>query len=271
MFEEVKKIPVFLARDFRMLFTYKLAFSMSFLSIVFNLFYLVLFGSMFGTSMLSQLLPYGGDFISYILVGSIGWGFLWSIMSTTTQSLRNEMMIGTLESILLTSTKIETLMFAYTLFGSFFGLLSILLLVLVGLIFFGISVFATANVYTLIIFILSVVMMMGFGMTFGGLTIWLKHIGHTVFLLQNITMFFCGVYFPITVLPSALQPIARYIPFYYSIEGLRRSLLPSTSLSEMLFYILVLLFLSMFFMALGIYVLHKGLIKAKKDGSLMFY
>lgn len=273
MFSELRKIPVFLIRDFRILFTYKLAFSMSFLSILFNLFYLVFFGSMFGSTnvFLLEQLGYGGDFISYILIGSIGWGFLWSIMSTTSASLTSEMMIGTLESILLTSTRMFTMMLSYSLFGSFFGLISIGMLILVGYFLFGITVFATASVYTLIIFILSATMMMGLGLIFGGLTIWLKDIGDTIPLLQNIVMFFCGVYFPITVLPGFLQPVAKFMPFYYSIEGLRKSLIPSISTSEIMFYVEVLLFLSVLFIIVGIFVLNRGLVKAKKDGSLSYY
>lgn len=272
MFDEIKKIGVFLIRDFRMFFTYKLAFTVTVLSLVFNFFYLVLFGSMFGSANLSSLpSAYGGNFISYILVGSIGWGFLWSVIGATGTSLRNEMMMGTLESVLLTPTKIYTIMFSYALFGCFFGLLSIIVLMLIGVFCFGLSAFATANIFTLLIFIFSLAMMMGLGMIFSGLTIWLKSLGEMIPLLQNIVTFFCGVYFPISILPTFFQPVANFMPFYYSIEGLRKSLIPSTPLSEMLFYVGVLLSLSIFFIAVGLIVLKKGLIKAKKDGSLAFY
>ena len=271
MFNELRKIGVFVKRDFRMLFTYKLAFLMSFLSIIFNLLYMVLFGSMFGSSSLPALSQYGGDFISYIIIGSMGWGFLWSILNTTAFSLRTEMMMGTLESILLTPTKMYTMMIAYTLFGCFFGLVSLVIVLLIGLFAFGVDAFATANVFTLIIFILSLLMMMGFGMIFSGLTIWVKNIGETIPLFQGIALFFCGVYFPISVLPSYLQPVSRFISFYYSIEGLRQSLMVSNLTSELLGYMLILLILAVGFIAIGLFVLHKGLIKAKKDGSLAFY
>jgi len=271
MLNEVKKIPAFMMRDLRMLSTYKLAFSMSYLNIIFNLFYFVLFGSVFSASGSSVLTPYGGDYISYLLVGSVGWGFLWSIMGTTSGSLRSEMMMGTVESILLTKTRMVTMMFSYALYGSFFGLLSIILLVGIGFIFFNVSVFATANIFTLIIFIFSTAMMFGFGLIFAGLTIWLKNIGAVSSVIQSISMFFCGVYFPLTVLPEFLRPIAMYIPFYYPIEGLRRSLITTTPSTELITYSCIVLGLAVFFILLGIYILHKGLIKAKKDGSLMFY
>jgi len=270
MIDEIRKIGVFIKRDFRILFTYRLAFSTTFLGIIFNLFYLVLFGSMFGSRELSVLAPYGGDFISYILVGSVGWGFLWSIMNTTSASLRSEMMMGTLESILLTTTKVSTMVLGYTIFGCLFGSLSIGILISVGFFCFGIS-FGYATIYTFIIMFLSALLMMGFGMIFAGLTIWVKNIGGAAPLIQNVAMFFCSVYFPITVLPVYLQPVAKYVPFYYSIEGLRKSLIPTTPELEIINYIIILLVLSVAFIFMGLYTLHKGLMKAKKDGSLVFY
>jgi len=271
MFKEVSKISMFVVRNLRMLFTYKLAFSVSFLSIVFNFLYLVLFGIMFGRSEVSGISQYGGDFISYILVGSIGWGYLWSIMSSTSSGLQIEMMMGTLETILLTRTKLHTMMIAYALYGVLFGIISILLLFVIGLLMFGFSVFATASIYTILIFILSGAMMMGVGMIFGGLTIWLKNIGQTIPLIQNISTFFCGVYFPITVLPTYLQPIYKFIPFYYPIEGLRLSLLSSPPTEKLIEIIIIVFIMTIVFGIIGLFTLKKGLEKAKKDGSLAFY
>jgi ABC-2 type transport system permease protein len=271
MLKELKKIPVFIKRDFQLLLSYKLAFFTSMLSSIFTIFYFVLFGSMFGNTTIALTVEEGGSFISYILVGSIGWGFMWTIMSITSSSLSTEMMLGTLESILVTPTKLITLMLSYTIFGGFFGLATIAVLMSIGYLVFGITVFASANIFTLIIFILSTMMMLGFGLIFGGLTIWLKNIGETVPLLQNIAMFFCGVYFPISVLPAFLQPVSKAVPFYYSIQGLRLSLIASTPTDELIHYTILLLEFSISFILFGIFVLRLGLAKAKKDGSLSFY
>jgi len=271
MIDEIKKIFVFVIRDFRILLSYKLAFFLQFINTIFNLFYLVLFGSMFANTSPSVLEPYNLTFIEYILIGSIGWGFLWSIMSSTSSSLSSEMMLGTLESILITRTKILTMMISYTIFGCIFGMISISILIAVGYFIFDVMVLGSATVYTLIIFILSAFMMMAFGLIFGGLTIWLKNIGQTIPLLQNIFMFFSAVYFPITVLPVFLRPVAKFIPFYYIIEGLRKSLDSSTPQSEIIYFILVITAITICLMVVGNYILKKCLIKAKKDGSLMFY
>lgn len=108
------------------------------------------------------------------------------------------------------------------MFLHIFGLLSVSILLLVGYFLSGVSISASATIYTLIIFLLPTTMMVGFGMIFGGLTIWLKNIGETVPLLQSVFMFFCGVCFPIAILPTFLQPIAKYLPFYYPHRGFKK-------------------------------------------------
>jgi len=271
MLNEIRKIPAFIKRDFKILLSYKLAFLTSLLSIVFTLFYFVLFGSMFGAAQLSILSKYGGNFIYYILVGSVGWSFMWSVMASASSSISTEMMMGTLESILVTSTRMTTIVISYAIFGGIFGLVSIVILLLIGYVIFGISAFSTATIYTWIIFILTTLMMVGFGMMFGGLTIWLKNIGDSIPFLQDITMFFCGVYFPPEVLPHPLEYVSYLIPFYYSMEGLRKSLIPSTEFAEIIFYIIILLVLSISSLYVGVVTLNKGLEKAKKEGTLAFY
>lgn len=269
MFNELKKIGTFVKRDFRMLFTYKFAFFTTVLSTAFLLFYVVLIASMFGVRDVPAIAPYGGDFIAYAFIGGIGWMFLWSIMNATALSLRKEMFMGTLESILLTPTRVHTMMVSYTIFGTIFGLISISILSLIGFFFLGVSF--PGNVYTLIIMLFSVLLMMGFGMIFGGLTIWIKNIGQAVPLVQNIALFFCGVFFPITVLPGFLQVVAKGVPFYYSIEGLRMSLIPTTPTSELIMHMVILLMFAISFILVGLYTLRKGLAKARKDGTLSFY
>lgn len=95
MIREIKKIGIIIKRDFKILMTYRLAFSAMFLNMIFNLFYFILFGSMFKETTPDALIPYKQDFVTYLLIGSIGWSFLWTVMSSSSIALRNEMMIGT--------------------------------------------------------------------------------------------------------------------------------------------------------------------------------
>lgn len=271
MITELKKIWPLIRRDLQIYFSYKLAVSMAFFSILFNFIYMVLFGSIFEEEIVPILAQYGGNFISYLLIGSVGWGFIWSIMSQIAESLRTEMELGTLESIILTPTSIYTVIISYAIFGSFFGLLVIMGLLLIGYILFGINVFVSINLYTILILLLSLLIMIGMGMILGGLTFWVKNIGQTAPLLQSIAMLFSGIYFPITVLPEFIQPIALINPFYWSIEGLRMSLVQKISIYKINTIILILNLFSFIFLAIGAYTLRLGIKKAKKEGTLSYY
>jgi len=269
--DEFKKMFIFIKRDISILFTYKLALTTMFFGSFFQLFYLVLFGGMFGQRELDILAQHGGDFISYILVGSIGWGFLWSVMGSTSKSIRSEMKKGTLESILLTDTKLITIMAAYTIFGSLLGLLGITTLILVGYFVLGVTAFQSVSIYTGIIFLLSILLMMGLGMIAAGLTFKYKRIGDFIPIIQNLAMFVSGVYFPLAVLPRFLQPVGRYQPFYYAMQGLRLSILPEVPVGTVQFYVGILAAWVIGSIIVGYYILLYELKKAKEDGSLAHY
>lgn len=271
MINEIRKIGVFIKRDFRVMFTYKLAFSMVFFSMLLNFVSMVLFGKMFEEGTIPALATYGNNFIEYILIGSIGWGFMWSVASSTSVSLRAEMEIGTMESILLTPTSIYTMILSYTIFGAVFGFLSIFIFLAAGYGIFHVSVFTTISLFTFIIFSLTTIMMMGFAMILGGLTFWIKNIGETTPVIQGVAMLFSGTYFPIIMLPESFQILAKCFPFYWSIEGLRLSLNTDTPTFELTKYVLILTIFTILFVIVGSYALHRGLIKARKDGSLAYY
>ena len=148
---------------------------------------------------------------------------------------------------------------------------SLIVLFVVGFFGFGVTAFSSANIYTLAIFFISVIMMSGIGMIIGGITLRFKHIGQTIPLIQGIAMFFCGVYFPITILPIPLQHLAKFIPFYYSIEGMRLSLLVDGLTPRLLNFLIILIVLAIVFISLGILILNKELENAKRQGSLAFY
>ncbi len=267
---EIKKTIYFVERDFRVLMSYRLAFIMMFSSIFFNLIYLVFFGSMFGDATPTVLKPYGGDYISYILVGSVGWGFMWSIAGATSTSLRNEMMLGTLESLVLTGTSITTVMISYMLFGALFGLISIALIIGVGIALLGVSALSGATLATAALFALSVVMMGGLGMVFGGLTMWVKNVGRAFPLFQNFSMIFAGVYFPLAVIPASIRWVAKVLPFYYVIEGIRLSLIPD-KMPLAWHYAVVTGVFSAVMISLGLISVRVGFDRARKEGTLTFY
>jgi ABC-2 type transport system permease protein len=266
----LRKLYVFIKRDFLMLFTYKFAMVFSYIQMIMNLFLFVLFAGMFGERMLSMLEPFGGDFIQYILIGSIGWGYLWSAMGAASGSIQQEMMRGTFEPIFLTPTSPFVIVMAYTIWGLFMGTISMGIFLFFGLAVFNVEL--TGDYFmAFVIMGLSIAMMIGFGLMVAGLNVFLKQVGALVSVVQGVAMFLCGVYFPLEVLPKIIQPLGKVLPMYYSIMGLRVALSDQVSSPVLMQYFWILLILAVVALVLGAYLFRKGLDRARREGTLAYY
>lgn len=252
------------------MFTYKFAMVFNYIQLIMNLFLFVLIAGMFGERMLSILEPYGGDYISYILIGSIGWGYLWSAMGAASGSIQQEMVRGTFEPIFMTPTSPYVIVLAYTIWGLLMGTFSMLTFLSIGLFVFNVEL--TGDILLAFIMMgLSVLMMVGFGLIVAGLNIFLKQVGSFVSVIQAVSMFLCGVYFPLEVLPEFIRPVSRVLPFYYSITGLRMALSDTISTSEVMPYFSIILVLTVAALGAGTYLFRRGLNRARREGTLAYY
>jgi ABC-2 type transport system permease protein len=266
----LKKVYVFIKRDFLMMFTYKFAMVFNYAQMIMNLFLFILFARMFGERMLDMLADYGGDYIQYILIGSIGWGYIWSAMGAASGSIQQEMMRGTFEPIFLTPTSPFVIVIAYTIWGLIMGTISMVIHLALGIFLFNVEL--TGDVLMAIALMgLSVTMMVGFGLMVAGLNVFLKQVGSFVSVIQGVALFLCGVYFPLEVLPEIIRPIGRVLPMYYSITGLRLALSDQSSLAEVMSYFWLLLVLAVVAMVIGTFLFRKGLNRARREGTLAYY
>ncbi len=266
----LRKLYVFIKRDFLMMFTYKFAMIFNYAQMVMNLFLFVLFAEMFGERMLPMLEQFGGDYIQYILVGSIGWGYIWSAMGAASGSIQQEMMRGTFEPIFLTPTSPFVIVMAYTIWGLFMGTISMGIFLTLGLLVFNVTL--SGNGFMAIVLMgLSVLMMIGFGLMVAGLNVFLKQVGSVVSVVQGVAMFLCGVYFPLEVLPDAIRPVGKVLPMYYSITGLRMALSDQATMQDIMWYFWLLLILATVALGVGTYFFKKGLNRARREGTLAYY
>jgi ABC-2 type transport system permease protein len=77
-----------------------------------------------------------------------------------------------------------------------------------------------------------------------------------------------GVYYPITVLPSWLQPLSYLLPTTYSLRAMRLAVLQGYSLRALAPDLLILTLFPVVLFPLGLAAFQLALRKAKLDGSL---
>ena len=171
------------------------------------------------------------DYVSFIVVGTVLWQWLNFTLWDMGYFLRNEQMHGTLESNWLCPVwRISILLGA-----SFTKLTTSLLFVALTVLEFGLLLgvrLVRGNIPLLmLIFLLMLPIIYGIGLVFGSLVIRFKEANAMVFLVRGIFMVFCGISYPLAVLPAWMKAVASILPLTYAIRDVRAAVLADAGIA----------------------------------------
>lgn len=265
------KLAAFIKRDFITETSYRLSFVLIWFGIFVSVFTFYFIAKLFGQGAIPYLKDYGGDYFSFVLIGIAFSNCLASVLSNFSVSLRHEQMLGTLEAILMTPTKISTIMISTSIWNFIVSSLTLILYFLFGFLFFG---FHFINVNFSIVFItlfLTVISFSSVGIISAAFIMIFKKGDPIAWVIATFSALFGGVYFPITVLPKKLQIISHFLPMTYSLRIIRFSLLQNYPLKLLAADMMTLLFFTIILLPLSIFIFRYSIRRAKIDGSLVHY
>ena len=210
------------------------------------------------------------DYIGYIAIGTIIWMWQNVVLWNVGFALRNEQLRGTLESNWLS----PTWRFAYLLGASAPQLLSMLMFLTISalefVLFFGVS-FHGSLWLTLLAILAAIPSVYGLGFAFASLVITAKEANAFVFLVRGIVMIFCGITFPISVLPAWMQPVTRWLPQTYIIHAIRSASLSTDGLPAIQGDLVTLVLFGIFWLAVGYMVFNWMERRARQSGAIGQY
>ncbi len=111
----------------------------------------------------------------------------------------------------------------------------------------------------------------GLGMAFASLVITAKEAQNFVFLVRGLVMIFCGITFPVTILPVWMQGFAAWLPQTYMINAVRAAALSNASFSDLLPDLAALLGFGVFWMVVGYVVFIRMERRARQTGAIGQY
>jgi ABC-2 type transport system permease protein len=210
------------------------------------------------------------DYTGYIAIGTIIWMWQNVVLWNIGYSLRNEQMRGTLESNWLT----PTWRFAYLLGGSVPQLISMLMFLTVSAIefvlIFGVR-FDGSLWLTLLALLAAIPSVYGLGFAFASLVINIKEANAFVFLVRGIVMVFCGITFPISILPEWMRPIADWLPQTYVIHAIRSAALSTDGFAAISSDLRMLALFGAFWLAFGYLLFSWMERRARRTGTIGQY
>ncbi|WP_032120474.1 ABC transporter permease [Clostridium amazonitimonense] len=161
------------------------------------------------------------DFNSFIVIGVMIWMWVNSVMWSFGTSLRDEQTRGTLESNWLCPINRFDMLIGGAIVSIVLGFFIVAVSIIEYKFIYGIKF--TGNIFQWIIIFLTLIPgVYGFGTVFASLVLWAKETGAAVQLVRGIIMIFCGISFPIMLMPEWMQGIAKILPFTFGISAARK-------------------------------------------------
>jgi len=207
--------------------------------------------------------------ILYLLVGTLVWHYLSKVFHDISEAIAWERWEGTIEYTFMAPVTRFTHMMGQTAFSVIYGLLHTGVILLVVSLFFRLNLSAANMLGSGLVLLAGSFSFIGLGVTAAVLPLLYPERGaQMTHVLQALVLLVSGVYYPISVLPTWLQPAAKLSPATYVLEGMRAGLLEGEATTAMLRYVWPLLLMGVVFIPLGVLVFRVAERYAKRTGTL---
>ena len=208
------------------------------------------------------------DWLTYIAIGSAFSGLAVSLIWGTGFSLRREQNVGTLETLMTTPMKRETLVWGSTLHNIQHGGLGVVLQLGASVLLFGIQLNVWGILPALGIIGLSILAMQGLIFTVVCIILLAKQAWMVVEFLSSILFLVAPLTYPIAVLPPMLQYISYGSPLTWSVEGFRAFLMGSLTGPSLTTTVGALIVLDIIFITLGTLLFRRAERYVRAKGAL---
>lgn len=212
-----------------------------------------------------------GDYFTFLLIGGVFARYLSLGMKYFSRELEQEMVVGTVEPLMVTPTPPALSLIGGSAWLLVEGVVVLLLQLGIGIFYFGADVSRANWPAAVVTTLLTLVALNFWGILSAAFVLVFKRADPLNWLIDLTTFIFCGVYFPISLLPSGLRLFSYLLPLTYALEALRGALMRGQSLDELVAPLTALVIFNLVLIPLGLVTFRYALAYTKRTGSLGQY
>lgn len=266
----VRKIACFFLRDLAIARSYRLIFVFELLETLLGVAAFYYLSRFIEVPAFERAQPAGGYF-AFAVVGFAFFDYLTVALNAFDQSLDEARRNGTLEYLLVTQTSLPVILAGSAIYP--FVILSMRTAVYLG---WAVALFsfpvAQANwLGAILVLAASVLAFAGLGVLSASYALLFKRGNPVKWLFVGVAGLVSGIMYPVTVLPAALQSVARLVPVTYSLEGMRAALLQEYSIASLWPSLRALLLFALVLLPLSLAVFSWALRRTKITGTLTHF
>ena len=207
--------------------------------------------------------------VLYLGIGTLVWAYLRSVFDAISEMITWERWEGTIEYTFMAPISRLTHMLGTAAFSIVYGLLRTALLFAALALFVDLDLSKTNYWSLLLVVLVGSLSFLVVGIAAAILPLWFTERGaEMTFMISAILLLVSGVYYPITVLPGWMQPLARLSPATYFLDGVRRTVIEGESVWRLADVLLPLLATGIVAIPLGVWVFTQVERHAKRTGRL---
>jgi ABC-type polysaccharide/polyol phosphate export permease len=221
-------------------------------------------------TMASTIAGEADQYFAFVLVGSVGLALSTLAMSTLPRMIGAGISSGYFESLLMTRAPVGSILAGLSSYELLLTTVRVLVMITAGWIL-GASVAWSQSLSAVFILALLVLAHWGVGLVAGALVIAFRTAGPIVQIVSTISIFFGGVYYPVSSIPSWLGAIADITPLAYGLRALRRVLLQGDNLTAVWEDVAMVAAIGVLLLMGGALAIQVALRYARRAGSLGSY
>lgn len=266
--QNLRKLAAFFLRDFAIARGYRGALLLETLEALFGVATYYYLSRFVDSPELAHALPAGSNYFAFALVGLAFFDYLNVSIDAFDNSLDEARQNRTLEALLVTQTPLPIILAGSAIYP--FTALALRTCVYLGwaILLFGFSPRSANWPGAAAVLIASILAFAGLGILSASYQILFKRGNPAKWIVLGISGLFGGMMYPVSVLPSSLQTVARLIPMTYSLEGMRAALLKGAGWDLIGPSILALLVFAAILLPLSFIVFAWALRRTKVTGTL---
>jgi ABC-2 type transport system permease protein len=261
----------FLRRGLQEALSYRAAFLLRLLAVGLSLTSFFFFARFVDSGRSPLLARYGGDYLSFGLVGMIVLSLQYTAVSAYPKAIREAQVAGTLEAMLASPTPGWLVLLCAPLYEFVASFLWAAVYLVVGGLLFGVR-FAHVNVPALAAALtLCIVAFASLGFFGAAITMLLRRSDPISLSLGGLSALAGGVLYPTSVLPPWLQQAGKALPITHALEMIRRATFAGASLTELGPSLVGLAAFCAVAAPAGLLAFGWTLRRARRDGSLTHF
>jgi len=265
----LQTLVAFIKRDFLIEVSYRTAFVMQFVTILFSvtLFYFIARRVVAAPSTVPGL---GGvDHFAYMLVGMAFFHYQSSAMMLFAGKIRNEQMTGTLEAMLLTPTAVGTIVLGSALWDFILTSFKVVVYLAIGVLVFGVFIHVDGLPAALLVLALTILAFSGIGVLSAAFVLYLKRGDPITWLVASASALVGNVFYPAEDMWPWLARLSKFVPITYALRPLRGALLEGRPFVDLLPDLRALLIFAAVLLPVGILAFRIAVRRARLEGSLV--